>query len=81
MNQENEKSSGHGRTTWLTLVGLVPLVYVLSVGPVLKVLEGTGRYAASQRFIETFYYPVILLHEYTPLRRPLEKYLELWGVH
>lgn len=81
MNQENEESSKHGRTTWLALVVLVPFVYVLSVGPVIKILSSTGHPAASERFIETFYYPLILLYDNTPLKRPLEKYLRLWGVH
>jgi len=81
MNQENDESPRHSRTTWLSLVVFIPFIYVLSVGPVLKVLESAGHNAASQRFIETFYYPLILLYDNTPLRSPLEKYLELWGVH
>ena len=43
MNQESEESSGHGGVTWVALIVLIPVLYVLSVGPVILVLEKTSK--------------------------------------
>ncbi len=55
---------------------LSPILYVLSMGPVVAISEqtGTGREA-----MEIVYYPVIWLHDNTPLEKPLEWYGALWG--
>jgi hypothetical protein len=62
----------------LAILILVPILYVLSIGPVVAVVEktGTGREA-----VVIFYAPVIWLHDNTPLEKPLEKYAEFWGWH
>ena len=54
------------------------LIYVLSVGPVALYCEKMHSDAPAVR---QFYLPLIWLHDHTVLRRPLEMYLELWGVH
>ena len=55
---------------------LLPILYVLSIGPVVALVEKTG---AGHKAVEVFYTPVIWLHDNTPLKEPLEKYAELWG--
>jgi len=53
-------------------------IYVLSVGPVFAMIEyaNYGKQSA-----ETFYGPVIWLHDETLLKKPLEWYSDLWGWH
>jgi len=69
----------HSRTLSLAVAFLIalPLLYILSIGPVAlisqKMLGGTQK-------IREFYLPVIWLHEHTILEKPLDMYIELWGV-
>jgi hypothetical protein len=53
-----------------------PFLYVLSIGPVVAIVEktGVGRDAA-----QMFYAPVVWLHDHTPLKEPLEAYAQMWG--
>lgn len=63
--------------TWMTVVLLLsPLLYVLSIGPVVRLAEGGLLPGESVRW---FYQPVIWLHHHTPLAWPLEWYSALWG--
>ncbi len=55
---------------------LMPALYVLSIGPAVMILNHTG--GAGQDLAQIFYYPIIWLHENTPLSVPLEWYIELW---
>jgi hypothetical protein len=80
MSEQSEERSGAAGFRWLWLVLLVPLLYVLSFGPVAPVVVQKGS-SQSKIALLRVYYPVIWLHENTPLKRPLEKYVELWGVH
>ena len=73
----NEKE-GRAGYNWLLWVGLVPFLYVLSIGPV-ALIASTGP-ARRVSAVRGFYQPVIWLHDHTPLKRPLEIYIELWGV-
>jgi len=54
---------------------LLPVLYVLSIGPALWIVEstGSGRGAA-----EVVFMPLTWLHEHTPLRAPLDWYMDLW---
>lgn len=63
----------------LAIVFLLPIAYVLSVGPVVKVAQllEADRFADS---LKTFYAPLVYLHDRTPLRQPLEWYVGAWGV-
>lgn len=64
-------------TTWVVgLLILLPVLYVLSIGPVAALSTRTGLNPDSLR---NFYGPVIWLHDNTPLKVPLEKWVELWG--
>lgn len=76
----NDDPKGYGRVAaWCVGVVLVLLVfYVLSIGPVAALVQGNEDATARVR---VFYAPLIWLHDNTPLKTPLEKYVELWGAH
>ena len=75
MNEEREQKSSYGGFVWIALT--VPLVYVLSIGPAAAVAKASG---SNHIPIKQFYEPIIWLHDNTFLRKPLEAYLDLWGV-
>jgi hypothetical protein len=79
MNEAEEQihrsSSSGGTLAWFLLAA--PLLYILSIGPVAAIWVKTQSRVAP---LETFYAPVIWLHDHTPLKEPLEWYVELWGV-
>lgn len=58
---------------------LLPLLYVLSIGPVVAIAERT-KSTESLKLLKAVYAPVIWLHDHTILKKPLEAYVELWGV-
>ena len=70
------KRTGSGAVVALVLAVLLPALYVLSIGPVVALVEKTGVGGEEAR---VFYAPVIWLHDNTPLEKPLEAYAELWG--
>ena len=55
---------------------LLPVLYVLSIGPVVAAVKRTGK---GEDAAMSFYAPVIWLHNNTPLEKPLEWDAELWG--
>ncbi|MFW6287059.1 MAG: hypothetical protein ACOC29_03870 [Candidatus Sumerlaeota bacterium] len=65
---------------WLLAILLIPVLYVLSIGPVAALYELTQPSFMPQAALEAFYFPVLWLHENTPLAEPLEKYVEMWGL-
>lgn len=73
----DDEESSRGSTFLGWLIAL-PIVYVLSIGPVAMITQNNPREAAAARKV---YAPVIWLHENTPLRKPLEVYVSLFGVH
>ena len=74
--RENKSISQKLSVVIACLFALV-LVYILSMGPVALCCE---KMHGEPIALRQFYLPVIWLHEHTVLRRPLEMYLELWGV-
>jgi hypothetical protein len=74
-SEEKEKSRGLYWT--LAVLALLPLLYVLSIGPVVAVWHRAG---GNMDAVWAVYFPIILLHDQTPLRKPLEWYMRLWGV-
>jgi hypothetical protein len=70
------KKSGTGAVIAAALV-LLPMFYVLSIGPVAFIAD---KLKVEVSAVRPFYAPVIWLHDHTFLRRPLEWYLELFGV-
>jgi len=77
MRQHGEKNSGHAGLTWaVTFVAFAPVLYVLSIGPVVAITKSNPRTVAT---VQAIYYPVRWLHEHTLLRKPLEAYARFWG--
>jgi hypothetical protein len=69
------------RSGWalaLAMALLLPALYVLSIGPAVPILEATGPNYQIEEAARMFYFPVIWLHENTPLEEPLEQYVEFW---
>ena len=62
----------------LVIALLLPMLYVLSIGPAVYVLKATGPNRELEEAVEVFYFPVEFLHQTTPLRGPLEAYVEFW---
>jgi len=69
----------HGPAWIIAVALLMPILYVLSMGPVVALVEKTG--GRGREASRTFYAPVIWLHDNTFLKKPLEYYGELWGWH
>jgi hypothetical protein len=78
---EIEQSPGSkGSSGWFPVSAmLLPLLYVLSIGPVVAIAERT-KSTESLKLLKAVYAPVIWLHDHTILKKPLEAYVELWGV-
>lgn len=60
------------------------MLYVVSLGgPVAEISRRIGLVEGSHQILELGYAPLIWLYDATPLKRPLEIYLEHWtgGVH
>jgi hypothetical protein len=74
--EKEEKSPLGG---WLAAVMVCLLLDVLSIGPVAALAMKSGR-SSPNRALRTIYFPIIMLHEIKVFEKPLEKYLELWGV-
>ena len=69
--EKGEKSSH----PWALLALAIPLLYVLSCGPAIFLIEKT--HANSDAF-EKIYAPLVWLHDHTPMKKPLEVYAEFW---
>ena len=80
MAEADQTADTKGSAGWFVIfVVVIPLLYVLSIGPVAALVSrtNTGRGAS---VLTKVYAPVIWLHEHTILKKPLEAYVELWGV-
>jgi hypothetical protein len=80
MSEKHDESGGAG-TLWLAaamalVLFFLPGIYVLSIGPVVAVVE---RADAGREVVQVIYAPVIWLHDHTALKEPLEAYARLWG--
>ena len=67
MSQDDDEKRSHSRLWWLALV-LVPVVYVLSVGPAVV-------YGGHLPLVEAFYGPVVWLCNHSTLA---ENFLHWW---
>ena len=74
--QPTHRGSGAAIVLVMVIAVLLPVLYVLSIGPVVALVEATG---VGREASKVFYAPVIWLHHNTPLKEPLEAYGELWG--
>ena len=77
MTTAAEPKSSIGGFWWLAAL---PLLYVLSIGPVLKVVQSSGPNPAKRSVLRQVYAPVVWLHDHTFLEKPIEAYCGLWGV-
>lgn len=76
MSQDGEQRLGRSGLALATLVAFVPVLYVLSIGPVVAITKGKPGTVAT---VQAIYYPVRWLHEHTALKKPLEAYARFWG--
>ena len=74
-------SLSSGEPKLILLVLAIPVLYVLSIGPAVPLLEATSNDRVAEAVFETVYSPVIWLHGHTFLKQPLETYAALWGWH
>lgn len=74
MDDEKPRKSNHGGI--VTALVLLPVFYVLSFGPVIRL---SYRHVSSSTLWK-IYFPVSWLHEHTILKKPLEQYAKLWGI-
>jgi hypothetical protein len=79
MSNARESESGSIGFIWIWGLILIPLIYFLSIGPVLLMFK--NRPNPPRNALRGFYYPVVLLHDHTFLKKPIEAYCDLWGVH
>ena len=76
MNEEPEKKGNAGAIA--AVLVLLPVLYVLSIGPVIRFYLGGTM---PPRFVVSFYYPLEWTHKNVRWTRgPLDAYLRLWGV-
>ncbi len=77
---KNLSPDSRGSSGWFIIfLVVVPLLYVLSIGPVAALVSRSNN-GASAGTLRKIYAPVIWLHDHTVLKKPLEAYVELWGV-
>ncbi len=68
-------------TLWITIVIALPVLYVLSIGPVLWVIEKQMHGFIASGLFQTFYYPLGWLADHWPaFNSALNVYLYLWGL-
>lgn len=81
---DNQESSPRNRAPALVaalVIGL-PLLYLLSVGPVFFLLDKTNSFGGlvSWEWVVKFYWPVEWIYENTFMKAPIDLYLRLWGL-
>ena len=67
-----------GTAIALVIALFLPMFYVLSIGPAVYLMKATGPNRQLEEAASVFYFPVIFLHQTTPLRGPIEAYVEFW---
>ena len=76
MSTESEK--GSHAMAWVVTLMLVPVLYVLSIGPVGYLADRLKTPRSIVERILLFYAPVKWLRDHTYLEGPLEEYLNWW---
>jgi len=77
MNAPTRRWKG-GPAIALGMALLLPILYVLSIGPAAYLVRATGPSPELEEAAQWFYFPVVWLHENTPLHKPLNAYVEFW---
>lgn len=76
---QSESSDRRGSSSWAYWIIALPLIYILSIGPVGALTKKSSP--PTMQKVRMVYYPVIWLHDHTPLKKPLEIYANAWGWH
>ena len=74
--QSGNEAESHTAVWVFSAVILLPILYVLSIGPVIAIAE---KFDHPHEPYQVFYAPVGWLHDHTPLQGPLRKYASWWG--
>ncbi|MDB6005506.1 MAG: hypothetical protein JWR15_2493 [Prosthecobacter sp.] len=56
----------------------LPLFYGFSIGPAIYFTEIYHPSSSVEKPLKVFYAPVLLLHEHTFLKQPIERYEQYW---
>lgn len=64
-------------TAWFSLLFMLGVFYLLSVGPVAAV---TAQARVGEKAVSVIYAPIAWMYKHTLLRRPLQWYVKLWGL-
>ena len=72
---ENEKKRSKAEG-WLMAVGVLLVVYVLSIGPAAR---WARKYSGFREAARPVYAPIKWLHDQTPLGKPIEYYCNWWS--
>ncbi len=79
MSDDISRSSDKNSAGLMAVLLVLPLVYLLSFGPVGFLLEKFHAPMSMRPYVLAFYRPVIWLHDNTPLKQPIEAYARWWG--
>jgi hypothetical protein len=75
-NESPRNSDDKPGLAWVLVVAALPLLYMFSIGPAAAFIK---VYPQTEETLTKIYFPIILLHKHTPLREPLEWWVELWS--
>lgn len=81
--ETSEPRGGRRGVALVAALGLVlPVLYFLSVGPALAIMDKTNGFGGMvpRGFLLDFYMPIAWLYENTFMHHPIDVYLGLWGV-
>lgn len=62
----------------LAIVVVLPIIYLLSVGPVVYALEKFHVPKSYATYVQTLYAPILWLHDHTSLKKLVENYVKWW---
>ena len=74
MEQSKETSRRSGSFT--LLLAAIPVFYVWSLGPAVRWHSACPP--SMQKVIQAVYAPLEWLHDNTPLKEPLKRYVDMW---
>lgn len=83
MKVQNTDQEKHSLMRWAAVIIFVAVAYVLSQAPVTRIRYGmlfSRETAVSILGDSPVYYPVDWLVIHTPVRGPLQRWADLWGV-
>jgi hypothetical protein len=79
MSDDTSRNSDKNSAGLMAVLLVLPLVYLLSFGPVGFLLEKFHAPMSMRPYVLAFYGPVIWLHDNTPLKQSIEAYARWWG--